>query len=349
MTEIFPKIKSIEIKKLFGEKDLKWDLEDSVNVLVGNNGAGKSTLLKIIREVLANKDPKFLEKTDNVKIEFTDGSEIFRANDKFSYEKFINSINLFKSINPIESLPKSKKQADIFFKSINNHLKDYIEQYFENIGKNLEIKNYQLENKDNAYYKFIKNFTDSKADNNKSKKDVAVEYVSTVDMSANSTREFTKSDGEMAIILEWEISQQLSRIQSQQITDEKTYLKIKKRINDSLNLFLGDSGKSVSFDKDIVITYKENTIDITSLSSGEKQVIYIFLSVANAYFNRAIILMDEPEISLHLNWQEKLISTIRKINPDSQLIIVTHSPAIVMKGWLSYFKDIADITVGSKS
>ena len=56
--------------------------------------------------------------------------------------------------------------------------------------------------------------------------------------------------------------------------------------------------------------------------------------------------MDEPEISLHLEWQEKLISEIMKLSPDCQLIIVTHSPAIVMNGCMDSYIDIDDILVG---
>lgn len=58
--------------------------------------------------------------------------------------------------------------------------------------------------------------------------------------------------------------------------------------------------------------------------------------------------MDEPEISLHLSWQEKLISQIREVNRTSQLIIVTHSPAIVMNGWMDSFIDIKDIMIEAK-
>ena len=90
----------------------------------------------------------------------------------------------------------------------------------------------------------------------------------------------------------------------------------------------------------------EREISFKHLSSGERQVIYIFLKVANATKDNALILMDEPEISLHLAWQEKLISEIRKVNDKSQLIIVTHSPAIVMNGWMDSFIDINDIFVG---
>ena len=46
-----------------------------------------------------------------------------------------------------------------------------------------------------------------------------------------------------------------------------------------------------------------------------------------------ILLMDEPEISLHLSWQVDLIDHIRKLNENCQVIIATHSPSIVQKGW----------------
>ncbi|MGK3472580.1 AAA family ATPase, partial [Klebsiella pneumoniae] len=41
-----------------------------------------------------------------------------------------------------------------------------------------------------------------------------------------------------------------------------------------------------------------------------------------------------PEISLHLSWQEKLLASIKKLRSESQIIVVTHSPGIVMDGWM---------------
>jgi hypothetical protein len=49
----------------------------------------------------------------------------------------------------------------------------------------------------------------------------------------------------------------------------------------------------------------------------------------------SVLLLDEPEISLHLSWQRKLIDTLREINPNCQLIIVTHSPSIYGDGWIA--------------
>ena len=53
--------------------------------------------------------------------------------------------------------------------------------------------------------------------------------------------------------------------------------------------------------------------------------------------------MDEPEISLHISWQSKLIDTIRNLNPNCQLILTTHSPSIFAKGWqdrIIYMEDL---------
>ena len=54
--------------------------------------------------------------------------------------------------------------------------------------------------------------------------------------------------------------------------------------------------------------------------------------------------MDEPEISLHVEWQEKLIRLIRELNPNVQIILTTHSPAVIMNGWMDAVTEVSDIT-----
>ena len=123
---------------------------------------------------------------------------------------------------------------------------------------------------------------------------------------------------------------------------------LENNVIEALNNFFNETNKTVKINNQELKVYltPEREISFKHLSSGERQVIYIFLKVANATKDNALILMDEPEISLHLAWQEKLISEIRKVNDKSQLIIVTHSPAIVMNGWMDSFIDINDIFVG---
>ncbi len=67
----------------------------------------------------------------------------------------------------------------------------------------------------------------------------------------------------------------------------------------------------------------------TSLSSGEKQLLIQFLEVLLQENRSVIFIADEPEISLHVTWQEMLLKAIRNLNENAQLIIATHSPDIV--------------------
>ena len=59
--------------------------------------------------------------------------------------------------------------------------------------------------------------------------------------------------------------------------------------------------------------------------------------------------MDEPEASLHIEWQQKLIGMIRRLNPQMQLILSTHSPAVIMEGWLDAVTEVSEITKEMKN
>jgi len=67
----------------------------------------------------------------------------------------------------------------------------------------------------------------------------------------------------------------------------------------------------------------------STLSSGEKQLLIQFLEVLLQENRSVIFIADEPEISLHVTWQENLLTAIRNLNKNAQLIIATHSPDIV--------------------
>lgn len=69
--------------------------------------------------------------------------------------------------------------------------------------------------------------------------------------------------------------------------------------------------------------------DISELSSGEKQLFLRALSLKFLNVNNSIILIDEPEISLHPRWQRKIINVYENIGENNQIIIATHSPHII--------------------
>jgi predicted ATP-binding protein involved in virulence len=58
-----------------------------------------------------------------------------------------------------------------------------------------------------------------------------------------------------------------------------------------------------------------------------------------------VLLMDEPEVSLHIEWQKQLISLILELNPNVQIILTTHSPAVIMSGWMDKVTEVSDITI----
>ncbi len=81
------------------------------------------------------------------------------------------------------------------------------------------------------------------------------------------------------------------------------------------------------------------------LSSGEKQMLIILLTVLVENREPYVLLMDEPEVSLHVEWQQRLLELIMDLNPNVQIILSTHSPAVIMSGWTDRVTDVEDIIV----
>lgn len=87
------------------------------------------------------------------------------------------------------------------------------------------------------------------------------------------------------------------------------------------------------------------TLSPYRLSSGEKQILVILLTALCEDMLPYVILMDEPEISLHFDWQKRLIEMVTLLNPNAQIILTTHSPAVIMNGWEDTVTEVSEITV----
>ncbi|WP_153894882.1 AAA family ATPase, partial [Acinetobacter baumannii] len=84
-----------------------------------------------------------------------------------------------------------------------------------------------------------------------------------------------------------------------------------------------------NFEKFLGIDLRQKFQDLNVLSSGEKQI--LTLISYNSFFDNTIFFIDEPEISLHADWQRILFRILMKQNPTNQFIISTHSPFIYSK------------------
>lgn len=116
---------------------------------------------------------------------------------------------------------------------------------------------------------------------------------------------------------------------------------------DVINRMFADTHKTISISttntSTLVFQQEGEILHLEQLSSGEKQMLLILMKVFLLEKKPSVLLMDEPEISLHISWQQSLIEVIRTLNPNCQLILATHSPSIFAKGWadkITYIEDL---------
>ena len=83
--------------------------------------------------------------------------------------------------------------------------------------------------------------------------------------------------------------------------------------------------------------------DNKKLSSGEKQFLIVMLTVLLQRKRESILIMDEPEISMHIDWQRKLLQSLNRLNPNCQLILATHSPGVIIDGWEQLVTNISTL------
>ncbi len=111
--------------------------------------------------------------------------------------------------------------------------------------------------------------------------------------------------------------------------EELTDIKPVDKLIDVYNELLHDRKKLVIDDKDIFILLKNGIKhSIAELSSGERHLLTFLTMVLTIGNNYDILLIDEPEISLHLKWQRKLLPLLKELSPNTQIIAATHSPSI---------------------
>ena len=134
----------------------------------------------------------------------------------------------------------------------------------------------------------------------------------------------------------------------------------------ALKVFLNDTNKKLSVFDDFVaqldlfvniinskLTYKKlvlsnefglkvvkengDELSLTKLSSGEQQIIVLFFELIFETNNKLVLMIDEPEISLHVAWQRELMDDFRKTveikNDSLSIIIATHSPQVINNSW----------------
>lgn len=120
----------------------------------------------------------------------------------------------------------------------------------------------------------------------------------------------------------------------------------KTRFLDIVDELFAETGKRIDrTSNELSFLQYDEKLSPYLLSSGEKQILLILLTVLTEDQQHYVLFMDEPEASLHFEWQKSLISLVRELNPNAQVILTTHSPALIMDGWEHAVTEVGDITV----
>lgn len=335
------KIQKIEITGLWHEKDFLWELNPDVNILVGGNGTGKTTILDLSCSVIPpNRMRPFMsQKADKVKLVFDNGYKIECVNFRDSFTKL-----------------KEKASEDPSYKEM-------FEDISEDIGKRRHKQDFGISASFTEFYHNNKSISPKELANK-----VKVDVISTFDnplptdddesssfKELKDERPVSHLDKKIYDVMErysYYIGKLANTIENQVFTQKEITEDFITNVYSQKHLFgkimnelFKESGKTIDLTKSKPEFALRNGdhISIYDLSSGEKQLLYIMLKVLLQEKEDMIMFLDEPELSLHVDWQETLIDKIQELNPNCQLIIATHSPSLLFHGWDLKVSNIASL------
>lgn len=175
------------------------------------------------------------------------------------------------------------------------------------------------------YFKISKNSYSKKLDTFFSEYEKSYSKLTNLDKSSPGLdlRDFAYLLGTVkihSVIEEWN---KINEKQKQINKTKETFLQVINSLLQRKSIYINERNELV------VETQSGKSFSLFNLSSGEKQLLIIFGQSLLQDENPHIYIADEPELSLHIEWQEKLVKNLKNLNPNSQIIFATHSPDIV--------------------
>jgi len=352
-------IKKVKIKGLRGRGNINLDFFDDINVITGANGIGKTTVIKLIWYVYSGnlnraiseiefKEIELTTKTHRIKV-FESSNELLATYDEnvspTGYELLIEELHSGKRI-----LDTLRERADISYcENIVSKINErslYFPTFrriegFSKLNNNRFQTEFEEEILDNAMSKIsnLISINDHRYITSVATKDITElitsQYAKVSDKINNEYK--ILSDNIQHTIkdnMESEdnnnLREQLNKIRDymneNNLLREKALSPINK-INELVDSIF--SSKGINIGKTFSFGATKEKIDSEYLSSGEKQMLSFI--TYNAFYSNIPFFVDEPEISLHVDWQRRLLSILSSQRTNNQIIIATHSPFIYTK------------------
>jgi predicted ATPase len=295
------KVKSLYINKFKALKDFKIDFNDDINVLIGENGVGKTTILEIIYNLIISNTSFTSADSEFNKCKL----KIQLDEDELNY---VNSTNAYLKEPTFQSVDEIIVNSEGSSKKLNI---DKIHQFYTNSTK--------LGSKGFAQVVFLP--TDVNFQKYKVETPKKIEKTNEIGIVLNSN--------EMSINLkEYLVNNHYKDLEDVSVGQKPYRIEKFKELYNSFfeeKEFLGVKEFEPLFK--VKSTGELHSAD--ELSAGEKQIFFRGGSLLQLNLENSIILIDEPELSLHPEWQQKILDFYRKIGVNNQIIIATHSPHIV--------------------
>ena len=114
------------------------------------------------------------------------------------------------------------------------------------------------------------------------------------------------------------------------------------QFSETLERFLMNYDKPYS--SDFIFSRNGHSVKWKHFSMGEKRIFLLLLTVYNMRSEPSILLLDSPELCMHIDWQEILIKELHAINPNMQIIAATHAPCIIT-GWMDKVREVSQLVI----
>lgn len=349
-------IRNFEVYNLNGEKNFKFEFNEDLNILTGKNGSGKTTLLKLLWYLLSGKvDEAATEiefeytrlETDELIVEINKDINI-KYKYKTSQGKWVEEeiellgddyrLPIIKRRQQFEQRRRKLEYISGIEKSIFFPTFRRIEGGFPNVNMNYR-RTYEEE-----LDQVMSNFANSLSTDNH----LFITSISTNDIKqlligkyAQITEDVNKLHSKMNRFITKEISEIDEKSQSadkvlRSIKEKVDEVEMEKRERNRNFELLSQIVEKLFEDKGIKLSESitlgdkaAQALSSSLLSAGEKQMLS-FLCY-NLFYSNSTIFIDEPEISLHVDWQRMLMKVLFSQESSNQYIISTHSPFIISK------------------
>ena len=307
-------IKKIEIKNYFGKGDFEWNLDPVVNILGGKNGSGKSSLFRLCYTILSNEniddktDKKFSALFEKVMLTFSNGWAVVwkHAGENDHYTMNIGaSTEVFRAdaTTIFDESGKKRKFSE-----------------FKQLVQAFMINSFEQHTSKAAQYE-------------RQPKSSPLDDPTMLDLLIKDQIDLRNKDFSQAM-------ENFVDSPEEDVTKQSEYVRNYKKIYDSLTHFL--KGYDEPFKSSFDFTKNDRRIGYEYLSMGEKQILLLLLMVSNTNQQPCIFFMDEPDLSMHIDWKEILVKELHDLNPNMQIILSTHAPSVIT-GWHDKVKEVSQL------